>query len=160
MRKRNIVIVAVLLSCLLAGVALVLGSVLNTISFHGTITPGASMTPINLNLGAITEDSTGGSGPSGNGTPFDANATLTLPALSSVTLSFANSSDLTPFTAFSVLVQLYQNGSPIFQGGISESTISYTIQNVASGTYELFVGYTYTAGSNETSFNITVNVSV
>lgn len=161
MRKRNIVIVAVLLSCLIAGASLALGSVLNTISFHGNIGPGnfSMSQAISLDLGNLTENSTGGSGPNENGLPIDGNATLTLTSMSNVIISFGNSTDLSPFTAFSVILQLYFNGSPAYQGSVNQGSTSFTIPNVFAGTYEIFVGYTYTAGTNESSFNIVLNVS-
>lgn len=161
MKKKYIVASVIIVSCLVALTGLAIGSLLNIISFHGTIGPGASMSrAITLDLGYIAENSTGGSGPSENGTPINGSATLTVPELVNVTLAFANTSSLSPFTAFSCLVQLYQNGSPIYQGSITQSLTSFQILNVAVGTYNIWIGYTYTAGPDAANVNITVNVSV
>jgi len=165
MKKKTIIGVAVALCALIALVSLGLGAYLNSITFHGEIVPGASLSAsISMNMtadnnGAILENQTGGSGPSHNGVPVNANSTLTVPALANVTISFANSSDLSPFTAFACTVQLYANGSPAYTGLIDKSALSYTMLNVASGSYPLYVGYTFTAGPDPASIAITVNVS-
>lgn len=159
MNKKIIIVCAVLLCIVVPLVALGLGALLNTVSFNGKIVPGASMSPIVLDLGNMTENSTGGSGPSQIGTPIDANTTLILPQTSNVTLAFDNASDLDPFTAFQTTIQLYQNNSPIYSGSISETTTTFTILNVASGIYEVWIGWTYTAGPNPANVTITIDVS-
>jgi hypothetical protein len=161
MKKKYIVLTCALVLCVaIPLVALGLGSLLNTISIHGTIVPGASMTPIVLDLGNMTENSTGGSGPSQNGSPINANATLILPQVSNVTVAFANVSDLSPYTAFQVQLGLYQNGSPIEWGTISQSTTAFTILSVPSGTYQVWIGWTYTAGPTPANVTMTVTVSI
>lgn len=165
MRKRIFVLTVLLLCVLVAAVSLVLGAYLSNISMPYKIGPGASMSaPVVLNMtadngGTIIENSTGGSGPLHNGVPVNANSTLTLPELGNVTIAFANATALSPFTAFACTVQLYATGSPVYTGLITNTTLTYTILNVAAGTYPIYVGYSFTAGSNPATGTITVNVT-
>lgn len=162
MKKKIFVALLTIGICLIvAGIALGLGVTLNTITFHGTINGGPKMNAISLDLGTMQENSTGGSGPSQNGVPVDSNVTLNLPSTENVTLAFANATgDLAPFTAFQCSLSLYQNGSPVYFGSISETSPTFTILNVNAGTYEVYVGWTYTAGLNPANVTVTVNIGV
>jgi hypothetical protein len=44
-------------------------------------------------------------------------------------------------------------------GLINKSTLSYTMLSVASGSYPIYVGYSFTAGPDEASGSITVNIT-
>ena len=163
--NKKMVAAAFLLYVLIAGISLALGAWLNSITFEYSIVPGAHVSAsITLNMtadngGPILENGTGGSGPAHNGIPVTANSTLTLPTLANVTIAFANSSDLTPFTAFACTVQLYSSGSPAYTALINKSTLSYTMLSVAAGSYPIYVGYTFTAGPDSASGSITVNIT-
>jgi hypothetical protein len=158
-RKALLALVVVCALCVsLAGLGL--GSLLNTVTFNGQIGPGSHMNAVTLNMGYILNGSSGGSGPSGNGSPIDANETIVLAIPANVTIAFDNVSNVeNAFTVFDVLIQFDQSATPIVQGSISESLPSFTISNVPSGTYEIFVGYTYTAGPNSTTFSIPIDIS-
>jgi hypothetical protein len=163
--KLKLVAIVVALSALIAGASLGLGMYLNSITFTGSIGPGASLSAaiaINMtadNGGPIIENQTGGSGSAHNGVPVNANSTLTLPSMANVTVAFANSSSLGPFSAFECTVQLYSSGSPAYTAMIDNSTLSYVMVNVAAGSYPLYVGYTFTAGPDPANVTITVNVT-
>jgi hypothetical protein len=161
MKKKILFVCAVALCIALPLVALGLGSVLNTITFRGKIVPPeGSMTSIALEMGNMTANSIGGSGPSQNGTLIDTFKTLTLSQPTNVTLAFANVSDLSPFEAFQTTIVLYQNNSPTNSGSISNSTTTFTMMNVAQGTFEIWMAWTYAAGPTPANVTITVTVSI
>jgi hypothetical protein len=159
MRKRWIVIAVVACALCVTLAGLGLGSLLNTVTMNGQIGPGSHMNAVALNLGYILNGTSGGSGPSQNGSPIDSNETLVLAYPANVTIAFDNVSELVPFIAFQVLIQLVQSGSPVVQGSINENSPSFVISNVPSGTYEISVGYTFTAGPNPANFSIVIDVS-
>jgi hypothetical protein len=128
MKRKALIAVVVACALFVSGLGLGIGLLLNQVTFTGQIGPGSSMNAVTLKMGYILNGSSGGSGPSGNGSPIDTNETITLATPANVTIAFNNVTALdSAFTVFDVLIQFDQSATPIVQGSISENLPSFTI---------------------------------
>jgi hypothetical protein len=160
MKRKALIAVVVACALCVSFAGLGIGSLLNTISLKYHIGPGSStMNAVTLDMGYINESSSWGSDPTGNGSPIDTTETITIGVPANVTIAFDNVTALDPFIALNVLIQFDQSGSAIAEGTISEGISTSVISNVPSGLYEIFVGYTYTAGPNPANGTIQIDVS-
>lgn len=67
-------------------------------------------------------------------------------------------SDHTDFSTFFCSIELKQDGTMIHSATVLETDTSDIITSVAAGTYDVWVGYSYTAGSTPGSGTVTVTL--
>lgn len=162
MKRIKLALLVTVLSSLLVAGSLGLSGYLNSVTFHGNIGPVGSMSsPLSIDLNAdngyVAVGSSGGSNGSGQiGSPVNENDSLVMNTKANVTFSFHNTTDLQPFTAFQCLIVLFNNTTPEAEATIDKTTPTDSII-VLPGTYDIWVGYTYTAGLNNATVSITVD---
>lgn len=122
------------------------------IEFTGEILVKSSMSPstIPIALGTIAPSSTK------TVASADSGSDLTVNTITDITATLSGHS---PFTAFSVTIELKQLGTTKYSATVHEAATSYTISSVAVGTYDIFVGYSYTAGGTPTTIAVSVALS-
>jgi hypothetical protein len=67
--------------------------------------------------------------------------------------------DYSGLSAISVIFELVKDGNVVYQASVDQSKTSATISGVAPGTYDVYVGFTVTAGNVEGSGEAVLTVS-
>ena len=118
------------------------------IGFEYNIGEAVTMTPetVTIPLGSIA---------------FEDTATVVSSDKADVTVLIQTDIDVTlagftGFTAFSCTVELKQGVDIKYSVTVTNVTPTTTISSVATGTYDLFIGYSYTAGTSPASGTVTV----
>lgn len=135
-------------------VSLVLAIDFGLIQFQYNIVSKATMTgDITIDLGTIVAGSTG------SGSLADSGKDLTVSIVTPINLVLSGFGG-GKFTAFSVTVHFYKGASSEYSKTVDHGVPTAQFTSVAVGTYDIYLEYSYTAGSLVTSGTVTVTVSV
>jgi len=146
--KKETLLFAFAILLIVSGAALVALTIIGQVNMPWTITappPTASMNPniITLSIGSIAVNETKSVAPANVATLTVSNGALNINA--------SLGGEYSGFDAISVIVQLKQAGEVKYQAEVTKSSTTATISNVEPGTYDVYIGYTVTAGNTPSS---------
>jgi hypothetical protein len=115
--------------------------------------PTASMTPseVTLTIGTLYYGETKTVAPADVADLIVANGAV------GITVSLGG--DYSGLSALSITFELVQSGDVVYQATVDKTTTSVVISGVVSGTYDVYIGFTATAGDVASSGEATLSIS-